>query len=346
MTRGIEMRAEVALPAVRERMDMKNFPSKRAQRVLGIFRRFKGQGYEDRSLPLLDIHAELKKFNERQGTRLTLITPQVAEAVLNDGTGNWIFLKPAAPFPTSVMVAYERPGQPFGSEVIFNEGDGRGVVVPTGSYKGAKNIALLLQGVTADDFRECGRETIVEVPESRIMPIEDFPTESCWLRIKSGILIHTGAPADQKEAREIMEREIKRVTDSAYVGSLIRDVGFHEYKRTLSLHYPLSFRLGAVVEVPSHDIEKLGLRVEQGRDPENDVRNLRALDTPESQVPQNGTLREIKQHLPPMLRGELDRLIEQLVKIDRNNFLKIACAHLPKRLRSEFEQILDGLMKD
>jgi hypothetical protein len=116
-------------------------------------------------------------------------------------------------------------------------------------------------GVTSADFKRDGNSTVLDIPETRLIVVPDFPASSGSYRRHT----KTGVPHGREEYGKTA-RPLERL-DSSYVG--LAAYGFHTYDDYFDGHHyyesgcyayvdlGASGRLGVVAEVPDEDAAKI-----------------------------------------------------------------------------------------
>lgn len=224
--------------------------------ILGIFRHKDDRQKYD----LFDLHMAVKKFNDRHGTSLEMISPGLANNLLikRNGWDHPNFWDAVSPFPTNIAIGYETFGKKLESEIVYSCTRGSRVVLPTGRFMGEKHIALAVLNMRVHDIRRCGESLIIDVPESRLMAIRGFGIRHGLLAIDPETTIPyekspVGIPIDNFQYRKLSHH----LPYGNYVGPLVRSMNRME---TIVLNCPPAESLGILVEVPSGDIGKLDVR--------------------------------------------------------------------------------------
>lgn len=232
--------------------------------ALGILRGREEDGLPySRLPPMLEGHRLVAEFNSGHGTSLRMIQPRTADRALSD-PAFWFFLGGCSPFLTDAVIAYTEPREALGPEVVFQSG-GRRIVFPACKYRGEKGIALLAWGVTCADFSTSGTDVLLDVPESRILPIRRFPSES-GAAIRHPML--TAPPSDGQALEDQLRRAVVlqpglrrilwRVFLSSYVGPVARTSSPQGDWHHVLANRPPSQPFGVVVEIPERDAGRFG----------------------------------------------------------------------------------------
>lgn len=200
------------------------------------------------STRLFDAYPLVETFNAEHGTGLTVVSHRMADAALTTGR---TLERPRLPeFAVDAAIAYEKPRTPLGTHIAFSFGDKPRVVLPTHMYAGEHDIALVVMGLSPADFKKERGFLVLDIPERRLIAINDFPPKNGWHMPDS----RTGVPHGTKAEIGSAPRDLNRL-DSSYVGLLVRSgCGFN---RLVSAFYTSSARFGVVAEVPEGDVAKI-----------------------------------------------------------------------------------------
>ena len=201
------------------RMKTTRFKYKGKETIVGLLRRFK----DDEKLTAIEAHRLIAAINAKFGTNIRLIRPGVADFLFNK-TSNWKEVEEGFPSPTHADIAYEKLGNPLGAEIIYAPEDEPRLIVPTGKYKGEKDIALVLMNLTINDFKLDGNDLLIDVPDSRIVPVRDFPRKNGWHMPHA----ETTVPHGDMVEYSVDARYLRRL-DFSYAGALVRGVVVFEY---------------------------------------------------------------------------------------------------------------------
>lgn len=196
-------------------------------------------------LPLLETYRAVNRLNQQHGTSLSVIRPHTADALLNGWRDRGGFAP--LPFSTGAIIAYEAPAKRLGGHIIFRRPAEPRVVLPTYHYRGERGIALMTL-MLEEDFKPEERGSLrIEVPENRIVPVEDFPAASGWYCQDAATTVPSGpAVGPSAEARFLWRQE------GPYVGPLVRDI----YPEEIHALYSLFARFGVAVEMNGRDEAK------------------------------------------------------------------------------------------
>lgn len=199
------------------------------------------------STRLFEAHPLVEGFNREHGTNLTVISHEVAE-VAQTVEETWRVL-PA--YAVDASIAYEMPGTKLGKEIVFSADGEPRIVLATGKYKGEKNVALVALGLTSVDFKRDEDSIVLDIPESRLIVVPNFPVSGDWYMPHA----ETGVPHGNKVAQSSDARHLYRLDYSSYVGLLVRYGGSRW--RDVGASFRASYCRGVVAEVPEGDVAKI-----------------------------------------------------------------------------------------
>lgn len=209
------------------------------------------------STRMFNVHPLVEAFNKEHGTNLKVVAHDVADTALNVGE-TWRDISGFA-FVVDASIAYEKPGTKLGKEIVFSaEGEPK-VVLATGKYKGERDVALVALGVTEADFKKDGNSVTLDIPESRLVVVPDFPGPDGWYIPHA----ETGVPHGEQVEASAEARYLYRLNDSSYVGLLARGVGGGQ---GVDAFYGPSNEFGVVTEVPEGDAEKVSALISAGEE--------------------------------------------------------------------------------
>jgi len=197
------------------------------------------------STSLFNVHPLVEAFNSQNKTTLKVVSPKLGNAAL---VGKMNFYLPTFIFDASI--AYERPDIRFNDKIIFSPDHGSRVIMPTYSYKGEKNIALVVLGLNSRDFRRDGNTIIFDIPESRLIAIPNFPDSDGWHMPDPETLVPFGMAVERSQDTRYLYR-----LDSSYAGFLAHSV-LSGHDRIIA-GYRSFEGVGVVAEVPDEDFVKL-----------------------------------------------------------------------------------------
>ncbi|MBI4399346.1 hypothetical protein HY570_01225 [Candidatus Micrarchaeota archaeon] len=225
------------------------FTQKGEDTLVGLFNR-------DARFP--NIRPILDRFNGENETSLRVITPRTADFLLVE-SGVGIRLAPCSPIAVDQVVVYERPGEPLGQEVVYTyEGSPRIIFSVPRKFRGQRNTALVVTGLTSKDFHREGRDFRIHVNARRVIPVPEFPDSS------GHYLLHPEAtiPYGQRVNGSTDARHLWRRKGECFVGPAVRYAG-HGYKRHVDTERDASELLAILVEITAQDAEKLKLSKKQ-----------------------------------------------------------------------------------
>lgn len=195
----------------------------------------------DRHTKPFDVHPLVENLNTRHETGLKL---------LDSNAANFMFLLNLDPFVVNASIAYERPGTRLGKEIVSTaQGEPR-VVLATGKYEGEKDVALVSLGLRSADFKKDGTSVVLDIPESRLTPVQDFAPKEGWYLPHT----ETGIPHGKEVGYSSDAVCIFKLIHTAYVGLLATGVTGGRY---LFAWYKPSYKSAVVAEVPDADVPKL-----------------------------------------------------------------------------------------
>jgi len=176
---------------------------------------------------LLESLRTVDKLNREQRMDARLLGPETAARILHEPGQILGFIKEPDPdrpsrrqveiyFPTSAIRAYEAPGKPLGSEIVYTFGKGSRVVMTTGRFKGSRDIALSAIGIRPSDIQEKGQGVLfIDATASHIELFASggFPSDSGRCKV-DGRLVGTGGMLGEKEGVGDMQTWWYPYTDS------------------------------------------------------------------------------------------------------------------------------------
>lgn len=231
-----------------------------------------------------DAYEGVARFNDENGTRLTIARHPVVEWLLADDVLRGMLAIDLAPLLVRGLLVHEAPGVPFGREVV-GSGYGGGVrLASTGRYEGRSGIALWLPEPDAADFVRTDQGIVVDVDDARWIPVARPGIEEGWYTLDPETWVPSGERSDEPapnvvlvegddRSRELVlgpgEEEallvpqpprsrryvIANSSDRADVGPLVRD----STKSRISVGFGLG-SVTALVEIDEEDAVKLRLR--------------------------------------------------------------------------------------
>ena len=177
--------------------------------------------------------------------------PIVADHLLNR-TENCHEVQQAFPSPVDAIIGYEKPGVALGEEIVFKDKGEPTVILPTGQFKGEKDIALVVLGLSPLDINKDARNLtiLIDVHINRLIAVRAFPSEDGYYMPHAKTTVPHGEKVDPSpEARHLWRRG-----DSSYVGFIARGCGNRQ--RVYTTYSPLA-SLWVAVEVPDEDVTKI-----------------------------------------------------------------------------------------
>ncbi len=209
----------------------------------------------NRSAKLFSAYRVVEERNAKHGTGLKVISKEVARAALPHGAldpirtwsgGTWSVL-PA--FPVDAILAHAKPGKELGTHIIFSSADGRRVILPTSSFRGAPPLsALLASGITSSNIEKDGKDILLKEPSLSLL--QDFPVESgdYLLHAETGMPYGERVPAGTQGSIYLC-----MLAGSSYVGPLV----FNSATPGMDATFKPSYDVGVVAEVPDWDVAKI-----------------------------------------------------------------------------------------
>jgi len=197
-----------------------------------------------------------KEKNER------IISNKEADEILVD-SGDWCQYRNAFPIWTGTMTAYTKKGKRFDSVVEYEQPNSKKIwiwEIPAG-YRNLKNSILVAEHPDYDLVKEKNR-IFVDVPNNKIIVIENFPTSVYWHKInkETAVPVETGLYLNGDDDNEV--RLLHRIQKR--VGPLARGY-YNSYnfnytnRRYISVGYAPSDHLGVLTvsrEAASEKVEK------------------------------------------------------------------------------------------
>lgn len=202
------------------------------------------------SITWLDALKLVQELNIKHKTNFRLVRPEVADYLLIE-TRDWHRIKSVWYAPVGAAIAYEEPGKPLDTQIIYAHEDEPRIILQTGSYQGQRDIALFVPNVTALDIQMDGKDIVLDIPVTRLIKIPDFPT-GCGNHLPYR---KTTIPHGQLLSTEDGSRYLWR-KDPSYVGPIIRDFNVGNARaRVISAHFPSSMKLGLLIEIPHKEMQ-------------------------------------------------------------------------------------------
>ncbi|MDD5171879.1 MAG: hypothetical protein PHF60_02470 [Candidatus ainarchaeum sp.] len=206
----------ILIPATWQVKPLGRFSHGNKKVVLGVMETFDKQ----RRIPIIDTYRAVESYNETHEPKVRVVRPRVADSVLSDiEHDNWMRFLTCFRFPVDCALAYEMPGRNFEEFVVAEHKEsGRRLLLPTGQYRGEKNIALQIRGLRYSDFQyPDGREVYLNVPEDRVVPITDLPVMGGWYKLGRKRIVPSADEADYSNGRKFTRKK------EANVAAITRD---------------------------------------------------------------------------------------------------------------------------
>ncbi len=204
------------------------------------------------STKLFDVHPLVEWINMELGSNMKVVSHKAAEAALalEETQLSW----PA--FPVDVAIAYEKPGARLGKEIVFSVAGEPSVALPTGRYAGELGIALAAIGLSPADIKWDGKSILLDIPESRLVAVHQFPDVDGWYLTHHETGVPQGEPVSSGPAPSSARipgsaRYLDRMDDSAYVGLLVRNSAG---RVSIDADHLPSGEFGVVVEIPGSEV--------------------------------------------------------------------------------------------
>lgn len=263
---------------------------------------------ENGSTELFRAHLLVEKINAELGTNLTVISPIVADVALS--TENVARELPC--FPVDALIAYEKPDKSLGSEIVFQgKGEPR-IVLATGKYKGEKNIALVALGLTSEDFKRDDNFIFLDIPDSRLIDVREFPIRDGWYMLHHQTCVPHGNEVGMKgDTSHEDARYLDRVEDSSFIGLMVRNGGGWQ---SVDADYGATGEFGVVAEVHIKDIERIQALLPKVGDDQTEKRviiDIRGISTDELR----GLLERFGEDLKTLAATTKDELLAAGLKL-------------------------------
>lgn len=274
------------------------------KRIVGAWR----NAGAEQGLNFWKVHLMVDRLNEKFGTKVKLIGPQEADRVLNDGTDNWRTMIGPSPFVVDAGIAFEKGGRKLGNEIVFAyESDPR-VIVPTGKYKGANDVALVILGLNAGDFKEDGNDVRMDVPDSRIVVIENIPRKSGWHMPHPETTVPQGKQVEASAGARYFARH-----DDAYAGLLVRfAVGYgYDCGQGVDAGHRSSLRFGVALEIPKGDAAKFSAPVPATKEKKDEKA---VIEVPEISIAQLSNLYQGATEAVERMSGAVDATVLEPIR--------------------------------
>ena len=221
----------------------------------------KWQGKNSKPLGFVSAYRGIAAFNRANNTDVRFLTAKAAKTLIERKDP---LVSLCNDIPLNAVVAYEKPDKELGSEIIFAVPGNIAhqfccdrVIFPTGDFKGERNLALSVQGLTFDDFTFDGRDVVIHPAK---IHATQFDARGHFSTLDSGNMMgcalvneKTQLPETNVPSSDPNSRYFERMTEP-YVGPI--------YYRPSKLGYSLVLAGGLVptrclVKVPKKDLAKL-----------------------------------------------------------------------------------------
>ncbi len=211
-------------------------------------------------LPIVETYQRLADINERMGTGMRLLSPQLASRMLGQGTLRWQDFVECSPFMLNCMVGYPRNFENLRSTVSFNYALEATLYAVTGAYYG-KWGAVIFKNLNPDNFKKEGEDTMrLEVAEANMILNRQFPQSIGNYRVDE----ETGIPYGERFGGPFSEHPPGTIClyrmEGQYLGPLHMNTKDEEDARRLyACAYP-SQRFGMVLEISDSDVKTIKQR--------------------------------------------------------------------------------------
>jgi hypothetical protein len=230
--------------------------------------------------PMMDELYTIASINEKNGTDFRLPSAEIAAHLVRNlrqnftpngdfrlaafGTKGRIgiefaeqLLEGVGHIASSSIIAYDKPGKPLGKEIVLCREAGFNVWLkirmPTYSFQGRSGIALIANDVALDDFRQ-GKdmwEYCLQVPESRIATVDEFPQGQGSYLPRMGCPVPSGKkPSDKKNAQFFRRNGLEA---GAHIGFL----AFSTDGKVVAADYGCEFQEKMVLEMPAETVARM-----------------------------------------------------------------------------------------
>ncbi len=148
-------------------------------------------------LPFFKVPGAIEAFNTTYGTGIRLVTATEAQGILDvvrdkpDSRAPFRRLNDfgVRTFYLPDMIAYTAPNKELGKYIRYTQKDQPTIFFPTGEYRGASNIALVVRDPKSSDFvvektGEVVRRVDINVTGDRLSHLENFPKKTGWYNRK------------------------------------------------------------------------------------------------------------------------------------------------------------------
>jgi hypothetical protein len=200
-------------------------------------------------LPFYRIYPHLDELNSETGKQFRLLNPCLAGRLMSKDRSTAYQVMGDLPFATDGIIAYGKPGEKLGAELVFYEGGTPRLILPTGKYHGEKDVALVVISLSSADFVEEGRDIRLQIAEGRFMVVEDFPAEKGSYKKHKDVPVPCGQQCGEDDRGTVLLHRVK----GHYVGNMAR------YGRPCGDTFTADLmpwdKLGAFVTVPDDAVE-------------------------------------------------------------------------------------------
>jgi hypothetical protein len=177
-------------------------------------------------MPIIDAYRAVQDYNDTHHPKVRMVRAKVADEVLSDqDRENWLEFMNNFRFAVDGALAYEMPGKQFGEFITArHEATGRRLILPTGKYKGERNICLRIRELRYSDFQDTERKDVhLNLPDSRFTPVTDFPIMNGWYRLHRRQDLPSAEEGDLGNGRNFTRKK------GAHVAPIIRDAVFNRF---------------------------------------------------------------------------------------------------------------------
>lgn len=209
------------------------------------------------SAPLLEAPFLVRDFNQKHGTNVRLIRLEVADYLAHK-TLVWNHVKDGFPSPTDQILAYGDVDTPLGKEVVFKRGDEPRVIFTTGSYKGEKDIALVVKGITAEDIQRDGEDIVISVSEDRLIAVPEMARQSHGWYVPHA---ETGIPHGEMRRCSADTKRLDTISRGSFVGFTVFHIKVgYNWLPFLAADNSPSEPMGIAVEIPETDLKNQAIK--------------------------------------------------------------------------------------
>ncbi len=159
------------------------------------------------------IYPALEKLSVETGKNFRLMNPRLMDRLVYESP-----MGCDMHYATDGIIAYGKPGEKLGAELVFYERGTPRLILPTGKYQGEKDIAMVVMGLSSADFVEEGRDIHLPIAEDRFTIVEGFPAENGRYRKHKLVPVPYGEPYDPNGLHSLYLYRVR----GHYVGGLVR----------------------------------------------------------------------------------------------------------------------------